>query len=79
MLDPLEVDVETHAAVQPAELPDAVRQVDALLPRPRLGELPVGNGGGPVEVKVPGLIRFELWSKLRLCLEKIGLRLRELN
>ena len=34
LLDPLQVDAETHAAVQTAELPDAVREVDALLPHP---------------------------------------------
>ena len=41
LLDPLEIDVQPHASVQTAEFPDAVREVNALLPHPGLREPPV--------------------------------------
>ena len=74
LLDPLEVDAERHAPIQPAEFPDAVGEVDALLPLPRLGEPPVRHAGSSVKVQVLGCVRLELkkgWAPLCLLHEMI--------
>ena len=66
-LDLIEDDAHGGAPVEVAQLPDAVREVAVGIARPRFGKLPVGDGGGSVEIEVLRLVRFQLWMENGVC------------